>query len=106
MIENQEHDYLPPLEHTGSWELSAKAIKSLTKILQKMFPTVSKAGKAFEELGQLALSQRCYRKAVRWDEKNRRRRLKGLPEKSCPYPNRMKKENGQSKDDEKEVNSD
>ena len=29
---------------------------------------------------------RDYRRIVRWDERNRRRRLKGLPEKPCPYP--------------------
>ena len=29
---------------------------------------------------------RHHRKVVRWDERNRRRRLKGLPEKECPYP--------------------
>lgn len=77
---------LPPLEHTSSGELLADAIQRLTEAIQKMFSPVSKANEAFEELGRLALSPRCYRKAVRWDEKNRRRRLKGLPEKPYPFP--------------------
>lgn len=103
---DQEYDCLPPLEHTGSWVLSANAVQS---ILQKLFP---EEDEAFEELGQLALSPRGYRKVVRWEEKNRRRRLKGLPEKHCPYQDHLlriasanwrKKENDQSRDDEKEV---
>ena len=89
---DREHDCLPPMEHTGSWELSANAIQRLTEALQKMFPASALfhgAVEAFEELGRLALSPRGYRKAVRWDEKNRRRRLKGLPEKPCPYQDRL-----------------
>lgn len=107
MTKNQEHDCLPPLEHIGSWELSANAIKRLTEVFQKIFPTVSKADKTFEELRRLsALLPRGYHKAIRWEEKNRRRRLKGLPEKPCPYQDRMKKENDQSRDDEKVVKLD
>ena len=100
------------LQHTGIWMLSASAVQSITEALQKMFPAVSRADEAFEELGRLCLSPRGYRKAVRWEEKNRRRRLKGLPEKPCPYQDRLlqiasansgKKENDQSRDDEKAV---
>lgn len=79
---DQEYDYLPSLEDTSSWALSANAIQSITKALQEMFP---EDDEAFEELGRLALSPRGYRKVVRWEEKNRRRRLKGCPEKPCPY---------------------
>lgn len=63
--------------------LSANAIQNITEALQKLFPTPF--NKAFEELELSALSPRGYRKVVRWEEKNRRRRLKGLPEKPCPY---------------------
>ena len=106
---DQEHDCLPPLEHTSSGVLLADAIQRLTESLQKMFPAPDEA---FEELGRLALSPRGYRKTVRWDEKNRRRQLKGLPEKPCPYydhllqislANWRKKENDKSRDDEKAV---
>ena len=84
---DQEHDCLPPLEHMGSWVLSANAVQSITEAFRKLFPApFHGAVEAFEELGRLALSPRCYRKAVRWDEKNRRRRLKGLPEKPYPFP--------------------
>lgn len=85
---DQEHDCLPPLEHTGSWELLANAIQRLTALLEHA--SFYGAVDAFEELGRLALSPRGYRKAVRWDEKNRRRRLKGLPEKPYPYPRILK----------------
>ena len=107
---DQEHDCLPPLEHTGSLELSANAIQRITEALQILFPAPSLGVvEAFEELRRLALSPRGYRKAVRWDEKNRRRRLKGLPEKPCPYQDRLlqiassnwrEEENDQSRDDE------
>ena len=107
-----ELDHIPQQEHTSSGGLLADAIQRLTEALQKIFPAVSKADEALEELGRLALSPRGYRKTVRWDEKNRRRRLKGLPEKPCPYWDRLlqissanwrKKENDQSRDDEKAV---
>lgn len=109
---DQEYDCFPPLEYMGSWMLSANAVQSITEALQKLFPALSRATKDFEELGRLTLSPRDYRKAVRWEEKNRRRRLKGLPEKPCPYQDRLlqivsdnwkKKENDQSRDDEKAV---
>lgn len=105
---DQEHDCLPPMEHTGSWELSANAIQRLAEALQKAFPEPALfhgAVDAFEELGRLALSPRGYRKAVRWDEKNRRRRLKGLPEKPYPYPRILKiyKETKDEGSEEKET---
>ena len=86
----EEYDCLPPLEHTGSWVLSANAVQSITEALQKLFPALFHgAAEAFEDLSRLCLSPRGYRKAVRWEEKNRRRRLKGLPEKPCPYQDRL-----------------
>ena len=66
--------------------MSANSVRSITEALLKLFPDpFSRAAEAFEELGRLALSPRGYRKAIRLDEKNRRRRLKGLPEKPRPY---------------------
>lgn len=84
----EEYDCLPPPGHTGSLELLANSVQRLTEALQKLIPAPALfhgAVEAFKELGRLALSPRGYRKAVRWEEKNRRRRLKGLPEKPCPY---------------------
>ena len=95
---DQEHDCLPLMEHTGNGETLANAIQRITEAFQKLFPVTLSVTveafedatvEAFEELGRLALSPRGYRKAVRWDEKNRRRRLKGLPEKPYPYPDRL-----------------
>ena len=84
---DQEHNCLPPLENRVDWVLLANAIQSFTEALQKVAAALSHgAVDAFKELGRLTLSPRSYRKAVRWDEKNRRRRLKGLPEKPYPYP--------------------
>jgi len=71
---DQEYDCLLPLEHTDNWALSANAVQSITGALQKLFPALRH--EAFEELGRLALSPRGCCKTVRWDEKNRRRRMK------------------------------
>lgn len=82
----EEHDCLPPLEHTGSWVLSEKAVQSIIKALQRIIPVANSLNEDFVQLRKFGLSSRNHRKAKRWDEKNRRRRLKGLPEKECPYP--------------------
>ena len=78
----EEHDCLPPLEHTGSWELSAKAVQKLAEVLNQIVHAVGQIYAAFVPIDR---ASRRYRKVVRWDERNRRRRLKGMPEKPCPY---------------------
>ena len=83
---DQEHDCLPPLEHTGNWILSDAAVRSIAEAMERIIPTASTANEAFEKLRKLGLSPRKERRAIRWDEKNRRRRLKGLPEKPYPFP--------------------
>lgn len=84
IVEDQEeHDCLPPLEHTGSWELSAKAVQKLADVLNQIVHAVGQIYAAFIPIDR---ASRRYRKVVRWDERNRRRQLKGLPEKPCPYP--------------------
>lgn len=86
---DQEHDCFPPMEHTGNWILSDAAVRSIAEALERIIPTVSTANEVFEKLRQLGLSPRKERRAIRWDEKNRRRRLKRLPEKPCPYQERI-----------------
>ena len=110
-----ELDYISQQEHTSSGMLLADPIQRLTEALQKMIPAPALfhgAAEEFDDLSRLCLSPRGYRKAVRWEEKNRRRRLKGLPEKPCPYQDPLfqivsdywrEKENDQSRDDEKAV---
>lgn len=79
----EEHDCLPPLEHTGSWVLSAEDAQKLSEVLGRIVEAV---GAIYTAFVQIKRTSRRYRKVVRWDERNRRRRMKGLPEKPCPYP--------------------
>ena len=86
---NQEYDCLSTLEHTGSLVLSEKAVQSIIEALQRIIPVANSLNEAFAQLRKISLSSRNHRKAKRWDEKNRRRRLKGLPEKPCPYQDHL-----------------
>lgn len=79
----EEHDCLPPMENTGSWTLSGDGFKKLMEAIDKMVKSINNLTVSMIPIGR---KSRHHRKVVRWDERNRRRRLKGLPEKECPYP--------------------
>lgn len=79
----EEHDCLPPLEHLGHWEMSIKGCEKLAEAMRRLVDAV---GEIYAAVIPVDRRSRHYRKVVRWDERNRRRRLKGLPEKPCPYP--------------------
>ena len=79
----EEHDFLPPMENTGSWTLSGDGFKKLMEAIDKVVKSLNSLTVSMIPIGR---KSRQYRKVVRWDERNRRRRLRGLPEKPCPYP--------------------
>lgn len=79
----EERDCLPPMENTGSWTLSGEGSKKLMEVLDEIIHTLDDLTFTMVHISR---KSRHYRKVVRWDERNRRRRLKGLPEKACPYP--------------------
>lgn len=79
----EEHDCLPPMENTGSWTLSGEGFKKLIEVIGGIIHSLDGLIFTMVHIGR---DLRHYRKVVRWDERNRRRRLKGLPEKPCPYP--------------------
>ena len=81
--DQEEHDCLHPLEHTGSWCLSEKAVNSIIEAMRSITETINGLTISCWPVTKMT---RDYRRIVRWDERNRRRRLKGLPEKECPYP--------------------
>ena len=79
----EEHDCLPPMENTGSWTLSGEGFKKLMEVIDEIIHSLDGLTFTMVHIGR---KSRHHRKVVRWDERNRRRRLKGLPEKACPYP--------------------
>jgi len=79
----EEHDCLPPMENTGSWTLSGEGFKKLMEVIDEIIHFLGDLTITMAPIGR---KSRHHRKVVRWDERNRRRRLKGLPEKECPYP--------------------
>ena len=79
----EEHDCMPPLEHTGSWTLSGEGFKKLSEMIDEIIQSLDGLTISMSVINR---ESRLHRKVVRWDERNRRRRLKGLPEKECPYP--------------------
>lgn len=79
----EEHDCLQPMENTGSWTLSGECFKKLMEVRDVFIHSLDDL--TFTMV-HIAMKSRHHRKVVRWDERNRRRRLKGLPEKACPYP--------------------
>ena len=83
----EEHDCLPPLEHLGPWEMSIKGCEKLAEAMRRLVDAV---GEIYAAVIPVDRRSRHYRKVVRWDERNRRRRLKGMPEKPCPYPRTWK----------------
>lgn len=104
----EEHNCLPPLEAltTDGWLLSDRlagklldAIESFEEAGKKcpqavIVKTVNDFSEELEAEGIImppamienSTSYREMRRFRRWNEKNRRRRLKGLPEKQNPYP--------------------
>ena len=95
-IPEEEHDYLPPLEAPPdmSWFLSDETARRLLDL----FDEEERLAKAsiHEYLQELCDGlgatveerdppRRLLRKRIRWDERNRRRKLKGLPKKNNPY---------------------
>lgn len=79
----EEHDFLPQMENTGSWTLSGEGFRKLIEVIDRAIHSLD--GLIFTMV-HIGMKSRHNRKVVRWDERNRRRRLKGLPEKACPYP--------------------
>ena len=83
----EEHDCLPPMENTGSWTLSGEGFKKLVEVIDGIIHSLDGLTFIMVHIGR---ESRHHRKVVRWDERNRRRRLKGLSEKPCPYPRTWK----------------
>jgi hypothetical protein len=91
-----EHDYLPPLETPPDtpWTLSEEASKRFLELIDQegvllnitlhdyLQKLSEERGATMEERDPPA---RKLRKRIRWDERNRRRKLKGLPEKNNPH---------------------
>lgn len=106
VADQEEHDCLPPFDARVAWNLSEDFSKKLIAAMEKMEEmsedrlktiVVQTANDMTEELfeaGVLASpihvehnnKTREWRRAIRWNERNRRCRLKGLPEKQNPYP--------------------
>lgn len=102
----EEHDCLPPLDDTATWQLSDNFAKKLLETMDKLeamnadsiktvvVQTAHDMTEKLFEAGVLASpihvehnnKTREWRRAIRWNERNRRRRLKGKPEKRNPYP--------------------
>jgi hypothetical protein len=91
-----EHDYLPPLETPldATWTLSEEASKRLLELIDRDEALTKMSiheylQKLSDELGATMEERdppaRKLRKRIRWDERNRRRKLKGLPEKNNPH---------------------
>lgn len=92
----EEHDFLPPLEHPAdvAWFLSEEASKKLLELFeaeerlshcslrQNLQEIADSMGATLEERDP---PPRLLRKRIRWDERNRRRELKGLQKKDNPY---------------------
>lgn len=92
----EEHDCLPPLEAPPdmAWTLSDETAKRLmeffyqeeklekTSIYEYLQKLCDEFGGTVEERDP---PRRMLRKRIRWNERNRRRLLKGLPVKQNPY---------------------
>ena len=104
----EEHDCLPPLEALTSegWLLSDRLAEKLLETIAAfeeadekipktvLIKTVNDFSQELEAEGIInppaivehTTSWREMRRCARWNERNRRRMLKGLPEKPNPYP--------------------
>ena len=104
----EEHDCLPPLEAltTQGWTLSDRLVEKLMEAIEAcekeneklpktvLIKTVNDFSQELEAEGIIQppaiiehnRNTREWRKAIRWNERNRKRRLKGLPEKPNPHP--------------------
>jgi len=93
----EEHDCLPPLETPPdmAWRLSEETAKRMMEFIdheEKLAKTsiYEYLQKLCDDMGATVEERdphrRMLRKRIRWNERNRRRRLKGLPEKQNPYP--------------------
>lgn len=91
-----EHDCLPPLEAPPdmAWTLSDETAKRLMEFIdqeEKLAKTsiYEYLKKLCDDMGGTVEERdpprRMLRKRIRWNERNRRRRLKGLPVKQNPY---------------------
>ena len=101
---DEEHDCLPPFDTTKAWALTAKFAKKLTEAIEKLSESAKDTTVIVQSLTDVAHEMlegkisttpavidntrrtREWRRAIRWNEKNRRRMLKGLPWKRNPYP--------------------
>jgi len=83
-------EFLPPvdMDHaTKLMEILGELIdQQIGRDFQKLSEAMGEFAKAYNgSVKALPLKKALQRKKIRWDEDNRRRRLKGIPEKPNPY---------------------